>query len=157
MRAERIRAHYERRIEPRLKSHEILDWSSPEAQRRRFEVLCRVLDAEFQTGRMPASGPLLLDVGCGLTDLKCYLDERGVRVRYVGVDLSQRMLREAQRRHPGRCVVQADVFAAAPFAPRTFDVAFCSGTLNLRLDNNAADARLRGRQLPACAGGGQVR
>lgn len=115
MRTQRIRAHYERRIHPGLKSHEILDWSSPEAQRCRFEVLRRVLDAERRAGAgtAPAAGPLLLDVGCGLTDLCSFMEEQTPRVRYVGVDLSERMLREALRRHPGRRVVQADVFAAS--------------------------------------------
>ncbi|OGV70818.1 MAG: hypothetical protein A3K19_26880 [Lentisphaerae bacterium RIFOXYB12_FULL_65_16] len=149
MRAQRIRAHYERRIYPGLKSHEILDWSSPEAQRRRFEVLGRVLDAECraESGIVPLAGPLLLDVGCGLTDLCSFLEEGYRGVRYVGVDLSERMLREALRRHPGRRVVQADVFGANPFLPRKFDVAFCSGTFNLRLDNNADFAVLALQRL----------
>ena len=90
-------------------------------------------------GRAAASAaapPRLLDVGCGLADLGAFLDAQGIPVRYVGVDLVHAVLTEARRRHPAYAVLQADVFAAAPFRTPSFDFVFCSGIFNLRLGNN---------------------
>ncbi len=130
----RIRAHYEPLAQAGGEAHQILDWSSREAQTARFQVLadaCRRLPAA-----PAASIPSLLDVGCGLTDLKSYLDAHDIPTRYAGVDLTPAILEVARQRHPCRSMLLADIFQAAPFAPQTFDLVFCSGTLNLRLDNN---------------------
>ena len=84
--------------------------------------------------------PLLLDVGCGLTDLRTFLVARGVTVRYVGIDITWSILAEARRRHRDCVMCQTDVFAESPFRDKTFDAVFCSGAFNLRLGNNDAFA-----------------
>jgi len=153
MRIDRIRAHYEPRVHPGRESYDILDWSSAATQQLRFRVLLDVLRGErSRQGRSvgPGSGrPRLLDVGCGLTDLCTFLAANGEDVSYSGVDVSPAVLREARRRWPGRALLEGDVFGAAPFPGKTFDVAFCSGIFNLRLDNNREFAR---RALPRLLG-----
>jgi len=136
-RVRRIREHYEPLVHPEWESFRILDWSSREAQVARFRVLAEVLQAPALRAVRVGSAPLsLLDVGCGLTDLCTYLEERAVAARYFGVDITPGILREAHRRWPGRRLFRADMFTAAPFRPRTFDVAYCSGIFNLDLGNN---------------------
>jgi len=135
-RIQRIRRHYEARVSPRRESHDILDWSSRESQELRFHVLVDILRRTF-----PASAqPRLLDVGCGMTDLADFLASQSVSVRYVGADITLGILAEARRRHPQRLLLEADVFAAPPFAARSFDASYCSGVFNLSLGNNDAFA-----------------
>jgi len=164
MRREVIRAHYENRVAPQRESYVILDWSSRAAQCTRFEVLLEELRRPqlpaapglIQVARpemivatqkpdlaadLAAAGRVhasfsLLDVGCGLTDLCSYLAERGWRGRYVGVDITPGILREARRRWPSRPMVLADLFVKQPFKDRSFDVVFASGVFNLKLGNN---------------------
>ena len=131
-RAEQIRRHYEPRVDATRENHEILDWGTREGQLARFRVLGDALERESA----PAPMPTLLDVGCGMTDLAGYPHERGLSVRYVGVDLTFAVIREALRRYPGRQLAQADVFTHSPFRPGSVDVSYCSGVFNLRLDNN---------------------
>ena len=168
LKVKRIRAHYEKRVCPERESYDLLDWGSREGQEARFQVLCDVLRARLPAdvgpepcvkrpcrrrtpsgaaaheqgigARTGAERALLLDVGCGLTDLRSFLEERCLPVRYIGTDITWAVLAEARRRHACRAICQADVFAMSPFAPRTFDVAFCSGVFNLRLGNNFAFA-----------------
>jgi len=151
---ERIRSHYDRRVNADRPSYDILDWASAQDQVRRFQVFtdgisgrlapnhrfpggagCAALDG---TRRRAAQwdGAGVLDVGCGLTDFAGFLEDAGHRVHYVGVDISPGVLGEAHRRFPDRALLLADVFAAPPFAGNSFDFSVCSGIFNLRLGNN---------------------
>lgn len=58
--------------------------------------------------RWQARGPVA-DLGCGPGGATAYLAARGVDV--VGLDLSEGMLAEARRLHPGLCFERADMFA----------------------------------------------
>lgn len=128
----RIREHYERRVDETRPGYDILDWSSRESQHIRFEVLLRVLRQNFTA----AERPRLLDVGCGLADLAEYLGREHCDVVYAGADITHKVLGEARRRRPACDLLQADVFAAPPFRPHTFDALYCSGVFNLKLGNN---------------------
>jgi len=132
-RRRRILDHYEPRIDASRASHEILDWASASSQRARFAVFAE---------NVRLGGKSLLDVGCGLGDLWAYLKERHIVVHYTGVDLSQKMLNEAARRHGDARFVCADLFdglatGAGLDADASFNVVFCSGIFNLNLGNNS--------------------
>lgn len=130
-----IRSHYERRITPGRDNYDVLDWGSGESQIKRFEVFTRIYqDCVPAAGTEPAQR--LLDIGCGLTDFQTFLEQRRIHVAYVGVDIAPRLLEQARRMHPARNVLVADIFHREPFRPLAFDVAFCSGTLNLEVGNN---------------------
>jgi SAM-dependent methyltransferase len=131
--AERIRRHYEPRVDPQRENYEILDWGTREGQLARFRVLADALRRELAEDPVV---PTLVDVGCGMTDLADYLREQELGVRYVGVDLTLAVIQEALRRYPGRRLVQGDVFTASPFQPGSIDVSYCSGVFNLQLGNN---------------------
>lgn len=132
-----ITAHYERRIAPNRESYDVLDWGTRESQLARFRVL---LDSLVHAP-VASETPSLLDVGCGLTDLCSFLEQCRLAIDYTGVDLTPGILAEARRRHPGRRLVQADVFEGGPFRDNAFDVSYCSGVFNLQLGNNDAFAR----------------
>ena len=108
-RMDRIRRHYEPRIGGNLPHHQVLDWASAESQLARFQIFAR---------NVALADKSLLDVGCGLGDLLTYLASLGLRVRYTGVDLLEKMVQAAQRNHPGHDFVRGDIFRANPFAPR---------------------------------------
>lgn len=67
------------------------DWPRPASQTVRFRVLAEV--ASFDQKR-------ILDVGCGLADFAGFLKTRYKEVRYVGVDISTKMIEEAKKLHP---------------------------------------------------------
>lgn len=133
-----IHQHYEPLVRPGARHHEMLDWGSKDAQFARFHVLMQCMQSEgLFEGSTP---PSLLDVGCGITDLKTFFDHQRLDVDYTGVDITPAILNQARATHPDRNIIHADVFEASPFPAASFDVVFCSGTLNLRLGNNAAFA-----------------
>ncbi|MCK4603030.1 MAG: class I SAM-dependent methyltransferase [Phycisphaerae bacterium] len=122
-----IRSHYEWRISRLRENHDILDWADAESQAARFSVLVENVDPD---------GKSLLDVGAGLGDLASFLEQRKISVGYTGVDLLEKMVAEARRRHPDAKFLCADVFTNDCFKPGSFDVVFCSGIFNLNLGNN---------------------
>ena len=131
-RKETLRAHYEPRLAKYCEGHEILDWESHDSQWCRFRVFIESLEL---------SGKSLLDVGCGVGDLYGLLiDDLGIDVKYTGVDILESMIGEARKRHPGgdfRCVdlLKSDLDG------ETFNVAYCSGIFNLRVDDSESFTR----------------
>ncbi len=124
---DKIRAHYEPRLSRHSDSYKILDWASPLTQRARFAVLA---------DNVNLAGKSLLDVGCGLGDLRVFLRERAVPVHYTGVDISEKMVQAALKRQGDGKFLYADVFGDDPFGENSFDVVYCSGIFNLNLGNN---------------------
>ncbi|MFP4356076.1 MAG: class I SAM-dependent methyltransferase [Phycisphaerae bacterium] len=127
-RHERIRDHYERRIDPVRKSYDVLDWASAQSQHCRFEVLASQINLD---------GATLLDIGCGLGDLWGFCKDRRIDVYYTGVDILPKMVEEARSRHPDGHFEVRNIFQPDPDeTDRQFDVVFASGTFNLNLGNN---------------------
>jgi SAM-dependent methyltransferase len=126
---EQIRRHYEPLIQPGRPGHEVADWADVAAQQMRFQVLADNVDL---------AGQRLLDVGCGTGDLLTFLDEHHIAADYFGVDLLDKMVAEAQRRHPRGAFECLNPFEADALAGRTFDVVFASGVFNLD-DGRARD------------------
>jgi len=126
---QRIRHHYQPRINELRDNYDVVDWASAEAQQTRFAVL---LDSVRLEGRR------LLDVGCGMGDLWIFLKTREVSVEYCGVDLLAEMTASAAIQSPEARFVCGDIFDPEDktLDGERFDVVFCSGTLNLDLGNN---------------------
>jgi cyclopropane fatty-acyl-phospholipid synthase-like methyltransferase len=126
-RQDRIRRHYERRIDPKRESFDVLDWASAHSQHKRFEVLLE---------HVLLSGRTLLDVGCGLGDLCLFLQQRKVDVAYTGIDLLEPMVAEARRRCRQGTFEVANLFDPDAELSGQWDVSFASGVFNLNLGNN---------------------
>lgn len=102
-----------------------VDWTCVPTQEMRFVQLLKQCDftAAFS----------LNDLGCGYGALLSYLDWRhaGCTVDYLGVDLSEAMLRRARRLWRDRSNVS---FAHGHASPRLADYSVASGIFNVQLD-----------------------
>jgi SAM-dependent methyltransferase len=105
-------------------THEALGWSSKERQIKRFEVLSKIVG---QSGSV-------LDVGCGTGDLYLYLQNKGWRGKYVGIDISEEMLLAAKKKLPGLTFLCHDMFNPVTFG--SFSYVLLSGALNLRMSES---------------------
>jgi len=120
-----VRAHYAPRIDWNTPGYQVCDWGSQYTQEKRFAVLVEHILLTPTTR--------LLDVGCGVGDLWAYLSRRGIACYYLGVDLLKEMTDEARRRHPDATFLPADLFGKHR-PGLEWDVAYCSGMLNLAHD-----------------------
>lgn len=95
-----------------------LDWGSAQSQALRFARLAAIGDLR---------GASLLDVGCGQGDLKAWLHDRGIDVRYTGVDLTPAMIDACRRRFPDETFEVAAANDLANVAPGAWDFVFACG------------------------------
>ncbi|HEX8983372.1 MAG TPA: class I SAM-dependent methyltransferase [Ktedonobacterales bacterium] len=77
------------------------------ARRMADELAHKPLDRQLLDAFASATEGLICDLGCGPGQVAGYLYERGCEV--VGVDLSDAMVEEARRLHPGLRFLQADM------------------------------------------------
>jgi SAM-dependent methyltransferase len=94
--------------------------------RLRFEKLTTLIEGP--------DGGSIADLGCGYGALYDYLRERRLRVdRFIGYDISERMLAEARRRVPEGEFILADTL------DREVDFAFAGGIFNVRMQIDEAE------------------
>ncbi len=74
-------------------SPEGLNWNSIEAQEKRFEQLCKLIDFSI-----PFS---IIDYGCGFGSLIDYLKQKGQGFKYIGYDIVDEMISKGQELHSG--------------------------------------------------------
>ncbi len=100
-----------------------MDWSCWATQNLRFVQLLKLCDF---------SEPFALnDIGCGYGALAAYLAMRHATtaIDYLGIDLSQAMIRRARRRFSGA----GRRFVVATSSPRIADYSVASGVMNVSL------------------------
>lgn len=118
-----VEAYYSARVAKHGATPLGVDWSCWATQNLRFVQLLKVCDF--------AEPFALNDIGCGYGALAAYLEMRhaATEVDYLGVDLSQAMVRRARRRFsgPGRR------FVIATSAPRVAHYSVASGVMNVSL------------------------
>lgn len=98
-------------------------WASKEDQEERFSVA----SAFF----IPNSS--VLDVGCGQGDFYLFCKERGIPLRYRGIDMSSAMINQAMNNNP-----EAE-FMCSDFMKVTlskYDYVLTLGTFNLKTDQD---------------------
>jgi SAM-dependent methyltransferase len=95
-----------------------LDWGSRESQELRFKVLAEIGDI---------NGADILDVGCGLGDFCGWLRDQGFRFRYTGIDIADRLVREARVRHPQSRFLVGSPSDDSFLSDEKFDYVFASG------------------------------
>jgi SAM-dependent methyltransferase len=105
-----------------------VDWSSDEAQRRRFDQFGRLFDAGGEIS--------INDYGCGYGGLVEWLDRRERPYRYVGLDISADMIALARAAHGGRACCR---FTTDPGEVSPADYTVASGVFNVKLDTPAAE------------------
>lgn len=113
-------AHYSTLAKRHGDSPKAAQWRGAPSQERRWDVL-------FEIGDLTSAK--ILDFGCGTGAMVASLRRRfGYDGTYVGVDISDAMLKLARARFPGTRFETFDLFADPP--PETFDYVFASGTFN---------------------------
>lgn len=101
---------------------EALRWT-PEGQVRHYEAL---LDIASDSG-----GSGVLDFGCGRGDFLAFLKERGIAVRYTGVDINGSIVALAREKHPGADFRVFDI--ERDTLDEEFDYIFLCGVFNLKV------------------------
>lgn len=86
-----IGQYYDRLVDCFGHHHRACDYGRAGSQAVKFQIFAESLDF---------TGLSVLDVGCGFADFGVYLKDRFAGVRYVGIDLSPRMIEEARRLQP---------------------------------------------------------
>lgn len=97
-----------------------VDWNSADTQELRFRQVSSLL---------PASGFSVTDLGCGYGGYYEYLKREHADFQFVGVDVSEEMIHEAQKRH----LASSDCrFTCADRPPAPTDYVVASGIFNVR-------------------------
>jgi pseudaminic acid cytidylyltransferase len=106
--------------------HRAVNWGSRASQAARFEVLTAV------AGPDGLAGASVLDVGCGVGDLRQWLNDRRLDVAYTGVDLAPGMVEVARARFPGDRFLCASVLDLPSSLAAQYDYVLASGIFFLR-------------------------
>ena len=112
--------------------HRGLGFRTRSSQEKRFDALCALGGLD---------GRSVLDVGCGFGDFLAFLERRGVRPVYTGLDVCAPMIERCRQRfegHGARFVV-GDVLDFEP--PQPYDYVVASGIFGL--DAPGARDRIR--------------
>jgi len=117
---ERISAYYDRLVDQHGYSPEARDARSEDSLQARYRVLAGVADLAHKT---------VLEVGCGFGDLGKFILERFEDVRYLGIDISPRMIAVGSSRHPKLNLRIGDVLNWEP--PQPVDVVLAQGIFYL--------------------------
>ncbi len=128
-----VPAFYAARLATHGETPEAVGWPNREKQELRFEVLCAIA---------PLSGSSVLDIGCGLGDLRAYLEQTRACGGYRGVDICPELVEAARRRDPQGNYDTADVLKQKM---QPADYVIASGLFGLNLGNNVSyrEAMLR--------------
>jgi SAM-dependent methyltransferase len=112
--------------------HRGLGFRTRSSQEKRFEALLALGELD---------GRSVLDVGCGFGDFLAFLEERGIRARYTGLDVCAPMIDRCRERFAGHDVefATADVLDFEP--GEQFDFVVASGIFGL--DAPGARDRIR--------------
>ena len=122
--------HYINRVKDfNMPEYQVLDWESKNAQELRFQTLIEHFNMEDS---------ILLDVGCGLGNLAEYLDDKNIKLYYIGIDIMPEMIERAKSKtfkNINPQFMTLDFFNSKNIE-NEFDYIYSSGIFNLNLGNN---------------------
>jgi SAM-dependent methyltransferase len=101
-----------------------VDWNGQESQTLRFDQLCKIISSGTESFS-------LNDLGCGYGALFDFLFDKHRMSSYLGVDVSEEMVRAARSRHVTDSRAR---FIAAAEPDGVADYGVASGIFNVRLD-----------------------
>ena len=106
-----------------------VDWNGEESQTVRFAQLCKIIDPKTPNFS-------LNDLGCGYGALLDYLRDKHANCTYLGVDVSQEMIKVAEQRH---ATADQARFITAAEPDEVADYGLASGIFNVRLGRSDAE------------------
>ncbi len=123
---------YENLIERYGHDPRACDYGRAESQQVKFAVLAQVMSLQ---------GKRVLDVGCGFADFADYLSAYKGELTYEGIDITPRMIKEANELRPHLSLRVLDILIEDPVGP--YDLVTANGIFYLLGEN----AYLRMQQL----------
>lgn len=106
-----------------------VDWNGEESQMVRFSQLCKIIDPKTPNFS-------LNDLGCGYGALLDYLRGNYANCTYLGVDVSQEMIKVAEQRH---ATADQTRFITSAEPDEVADYGLASGIFNVRLGRSDAE------------------
>lgn len=103
--------------------HQRVMWPDMQKQYYRFSELVHFI------GDLQSEDMSILDVGCGNGELLRYLNFRGFRGTYVGIDFNEGLLEEARRLYPGSQFLSVEQYDR--YEEKSCTYALMSGIFNL--------------------------
>jgi SAM-dependent methyltransferase len=117
-----LKEHYTETFRRHGASSQGIDWRAEADLDLRYDKMLAVVPPDARGSR-----PTLLDVGCGYGGLYRHAQDRGLDLRYTGVDVVPEMIEHAAATLPAGRFHCEDVFDFEPEA--TFDFVVCNGIL----------------------------
>jgi SAM-dependent methyltransferase len=99
-----------------------VDWNGKESQTLRFEQLCKIVGTSNQFS--------INDLGCGYGALYDFLSPEYENFSYLGIDVSESMIRTAEQRYQEKSQVR---FILSSEPDQVADYGIASGIFNVRL------------------------
>ena len=124
-----VATYYSEKLAQYGKTPRGVDWNGEESQNVRFKQLCKIIDPK-------TSSFSLNDLGCGYGALLGYLRNKNATCTYLGVDISQEMIKAAKQSHASNVRAR---FIASEEPDKVADYGFASGIFNVRLDRSEAE------------------
>lgn len=123
-----VASYYSQRLALHGQTPQGVDWNGEAGQTLRFEQLCKIVDRPTRFS--------INDLGCGYGAFHDYLSQTYSSFAYLGVDISQEMIRTAQERYQASTTARFHV-GNVPDAVADYGVA--SGIFNVRLERSDAE------------------
>ena len=81
----------------------------------------------------------ICDIGSGVCDLHAYLNQRGIKHDYTGIEIVPEMVSASKLLYPEINVIEGDVLEMIDFSKKKFDFVVLSGVFNLPGDVSKED------------------
>ena len=139
--AKHLVAHYEACLKKHGACAKGMDWPDEQDMYARFDVMLGVV-------RPALARVSLLDLGCGAGLLLSYIEKMGVAKKfdYIGVDLSEKMIKAANGRNSGRCFEVRDILSE-PFPEKSIDYIVMNGVLTEKRDLSQRKIEIYAKEL----------
>ena len=122
---ESVDKYYTGKVQDHGASFKGMDWNSRESQELRFDQLLKLCDHENRFS--------IIDYGCGCGDLFGYIQKKALYFKYLGLDISEAMVKKAQEAYPKESGVR---FAVGETTEEKADYVVASGIFNVKLDSS---------------------
>jgi len=122
----KIISFYEDNLNYHDDGHEVLGWGSEASQTKRFEILSKIHDL---------NGHSVLDVGCGLGDLFMWFKKNEIKVDYLGIDITKKMILKAKEKYPKASFKVCDLINSY-HSINKYDFVLASGIFNRKINDH---------------------